>query len=355
MNIRKDVLMKHWMKYFLFAWFGAALLLAGGCCGGSSDPEAACIREAETNPVDYSDRANWVLLPDRTPEKLEPVDIFYIYPTVYVSRTHPVMHWDSPKMAAKTRNIALQQTGPFSTLGNVYAPFVRQGELHRALADLAERPGRNESMRFGFRDTEEAFRYYLEHWNGGRPFILVGHSQGAYDLLELLKREFREPALQKKLIAAYLIGCPVTDADLAEAPHLKTAEGPLDFGVIVSWNTEAPEAAPSLFTGRPGTRCINPLNWRTDAVEAPASANIGAVFFDGENRVTGEIPGFCSAKVEPVTGALVAVPQFPGQYDSPILGAGIYHMNDIYFFYRNIEVNARDRAANYFNSNERAE
>ena len=86
--------MKHWMKYFLFAWFGAALLLAGGCCGGSSDPEAACIREAETNPVDYSDRANWVLLPDRTPEKLEPVDIFYIYTTVYVSRTHPVMHWD---------------------------------------------------------------------------------------------------------------------------------------------------------------------------------------------------------------------------------------------------------------------
>lgn len=132
--------MKHWMKYFLFAWFGAALLLlVGGCCGGPSDPEAACIREAETNPVDYSDRANWVLLPDRTPEKLEPVDIFYIYPTVYVSRTHPVMHWDSPKMAAKTRNIALQQTGPFSTLGNVYAPFVRQGELHRALADLAER------------------------------------------------------------------------------------------------------------------------------------------------------------------------------------------------------------------------
>lgn len=187
------------------------------------------------------------------------------------------------------------------------------------------------------------------------PVYSGRHSQGAYDLLELLKREFREPALQKKLIAAYLIGCPVTDADLAEAPHLKTAEGPLDFGVIVSWNTEAPEAAPSLFTGRPGTRCINPLNWRTDAVEAPASANIGAVFFDGENRVTGEIPGFCSAKVEPVTGALVAVPQFPGQYDSPILGAGIYHMNDIYFFYRNIEVNARDRAANYFNSNERAE
>ena len=52
MNIRKDALMKHWMKYFLFAWFGAALLLVGGCCGGSSDPEAACIREAETNPVD---------------------------------------------------------------------------------------------------------------------------------------------------------------------------------------------------------------------------------------------------------------------------------------------------------------
>lgn len=304
--------MKHWMKYFLFAWFGAALLLVGGLLrrlfrpGGGLHPRGGDESGRLFRPGQLGFAA------DRTPEKLEPVDIFYIYPTVYVSRTHPVMHWDSPKMAAKTRNIALQQTGPFSTLGNVYAPFVRQGELHRALADLAERPGPQRSMRFGFRDTEEAFRYYLEHWNGGRRLFLVGHSQGAYDLLELLKREFREPALQKKLIAAYLIGCPVTDADLAEAPHLKTAEGPLDFGVIVSWNTEAPEAAPSLFTGRPGTRCINPLNWRTDAVEAPASANIGAVFFDGENRVTGEIPGFCSAKVEPVTGALVAVPRFRG-------------------------------------------
>ena len=57
MNIRKDALMKHWMKYFLFAWFGAALLLVGGCCGGSSDPEAACIREAETNPFHHSARS----------------------------------------------------------------------------------------------------------------------------------------------------------------------------------------------------------------------------------------------------------------------------------------------------------
>ena len=56
------------------------------------------------------------------------------------------------------------------------------------------------------------------------------------------------------------------------------------------------------------------------------------------------------AEIRPETGALVVTPEFPGQYDSSLLGAGIFHMNDIYFFYRNLEINARDRVASYFNA-----
>lgn len=344
--------MKAFLRGIFFAAPAVFLLAAASGCVRPCDSVQACLQAQENRSVDYAEKSNWVMLPDVPADELKPVDVFYVYPTVFVSRKHAVMHWDSERMRTKTLNIAKQQTGMFSQLGNIYAPFVRQSELNLALADLAERPGTNTSMETGFRDTADAFRYYMKHYNGGRPFILVGHSQGAFDLLELLKREFRDPGLREKLIAAYLIGCPVTEADLAGNPHLKAAEGPLDLGVIVTWNTEAPEAAPSLFTGRPGTRCINPLNWRTDAVPAPAAANAGAVFFDGEDRVTGEIPAFCGAVVRPGTGALVVTPEFPGQYDSPMLGAGIYHMNDIYFFYRNLEVNARDRAANYFNTRE---
>ncbi len=339
--------MKHWMRHLLFLFVGIVLFCGSGCCVGTSKQELSCLREEESRSVDYSDAANWVLLPMQPSQELKPVDIFYIYPTIFSSETEPVMHWDDAMLAAKARNIALQQTGPFETLGNVYAPYVRQGELNRALKGLEVHPIRTDAMQCGFRDTQEAFHYYLEHWNGGRPFILVGHSQGAFSLLNLLKREFNKPELERKLIAAYLFGCSVTDADFTEAPHLKVAEGAHDLGVIIAWNTEATEAVPSPFTNRPGTRCINPLNWRTDDSEAPASLNRGAVFFDGNSRIIKEVPGFCSAKINTSTGALVVVTQIPGQYDNAVFGKGIYHGNDINFFFRNVEINARERAEIY--------
>ena len=44
--------MKHWMKYFLFAWFGAALLLVGGCCGaGKAHIEQMIARCSGLKPV----------------------------------------------------------------------------------------------------------------------------------------------------------------------------------------------------------------------------------------------------------------------------------------------------------------
>ncbi|MDR0933284.1 MAG: DUF3089 domain-containing protein [Victivallales bacterium] len=304
--------------------------------------------------IDYSDKSNWVLLPEISADELKAVDIFYIYPTVFVSKDDALMRWDAAEMQTKTRNIARQQTAMFTTLGNIYAPFVRQAELNRALTDLSDPQSKYPSMETGVQDTINAFAHYLRYYNKGRPFILVGHSQGALDLFELLKRHFSDPALQNKLIVAYLIGCPVTTKDLTENPHLKVAAGELDLGVIVTWNTEAEVAVRSPFTGRPGSYCINPLNWRTDAVPASASANLGAVFFDGENHVTSEIPSFCGAQIRPETGALIVTPACSGKYDSTLLGAGIYHMNDIYFFYRNLEANARDRAANYLNNSLRA-
>lgn len=53
---------------------------------------------------------------------------------------------------------------------------------------------------------------------------------------------------------------------------------------------------------------INPLNWRTDDVKADAGMNKGAVFFDGKNRIISEDKNFCSAVVNPETGALIVVP-----------------------------------------------
>ena len=340
--------MTFWLKRSLFTLFAIALLLAGGCCQRVATPEASLLREEASRSVDYADPANWVVLPAQSPETLKGVDIFYVYPTIFVSEEQPFMSWESSPLADKARLITRQQTAPFRSVGNIYAPFVRQGELTRVLKGLEVYPIATDNMQLGFRDVQDAFHYYLKHFNGGRPFILAGHSQGAFALLNLLKREFDNPALEKKLIAAYLFGCPISDADLVEAPHLKLATGERDLGVIVVWNTEAEDAGPSLFTNRPGTRCINPLSWRTDASDAPASMNRGAVFFDDAGNVAREVPNFCNARINPKTGALVVTPSIPGTYDIPLLGKGVYHIYDIYFFFRNIESNAHTRASTYF-------
>lgn len=339
--------MTFWFKRSFFALFAIALIVAGGCYQRPSTSEATILQAEASRSVDYADPANWVALPAQSPETLKAVDIFYVYPTIFVDETQPFMRWDTPPLADKARLIARQQTAPFRSVGNIYAPFVRQGELTRVLKGLRVYPIATDAMQLGFRDVQDAFHYYLKHFNGGRPFILVGHSQGAFALLNLMKREFGNPALEKKLIAAYLFGCPISDADLNEAPHLKLATGERDLGVIVVWNTEAEDAAPSLFTNRPGTRCINPLSWRTDDAEAPASMNLGAVFFDDDGNVAREVPHFCNARINPKTGALVVKPKIPGTYDIPLLGKGVYHIYDIYFFFRNIESNAHTRTSTY--------
>lgn len=90
-------------------------------------------------------------------------------------------------------------------------------------------------------DVFAAFKYYLKHYNHGRPYILVGHSQGS-DVLRYLLSDYMKthPRVYSRMVAAYIVGQSITPRYLADNPHLKFARGAGDTGVIVSWNTEAP-------------------------------------------------------------------------------------------------------------------
>ena len=81
-------------------------------------------------------------------------------------------------------------------------------------------------------DVREAFRYYLEHFNGGRPFVLAGHSQGARCVLELLKEEMND-SLYGRLVAAYVVGYRITDGELEGARYVVPAADSLDTGVVI--------------------------------------------------------------------------------------------------------------------------
>jgi hypothetical protein len=52
----------------------------------------------------------------------------------------------------------------------------------------------------------EAWNYYLEHDNQGRGVVLIGHSQGAGILTQLIKSEIDGKLLQSRIVSALLLG-----------------------------------------------------------------------------------------------------------------------------------------------------
>lgn len=337
--LKKEVKMKFRLQLFRFALPVMALWCAAGC---SVLPETAAEVRAVQAAVepDYSKPESWAVPLPENPSSL-PADVFYVYPTVFVDAAHPVMDIAVPELRRRGELIAGEHTMMFRGKFNIFAPHYRQAELNRALRGLSASPQDLSSMELGLEDIRRAFRHYLEHRNNGRPFLLMGHSQGAMAVLDLLKNELPpdSPAL-KRMVAAYVIGWPVTKEDLAEHPQLKMARGELDTGVVVSWNTEAPGAERSIFCGGVA---INPLNWRTDDRPAPKEANLGAVFFRPDGEIALERPGFCGGALDLERGTLVVDLESPQKYEAEFFPRGVLHMGDILFFYRNIAENVEKR------------
>ena len=295
--------------------------------------------------TDFAMAENWVI---REEKSTGTWDIFYIYPTLNASKETPLLDWSDPATKKKVRPFAEAQTrGIFQSDARIFAPYVRQLEYGRCLDALKGGiQAEQTEMKHGIQDTLDAFDWYIKNENGGRPFILLGHSQGAMDLYALLKKR-KDLSPEKGFAAAYLIGLPrITEemfardfADRAIVPAKKAD----DVGVVVAWNTQSPDAKNPLFTG-PGTLCINPLNWRTDSKPAGPEENPGAVFYDYRTGKTERKTHFCGAAVDPEKGALIVDLPVRSKYDAKgFMGAGVFHMNDVWFFAESLRANAKLR------------
>ena len=149
------------------------------------------------------------------------------------------------------------------------------------------------------------------------------------------------------MVAAYIIGYSVTEEYLAENPHLKFAESPDDTGVIISYNTQAPDVTynPVLYAGHGVV--INPITWTTDETEASASQSLGSFMPDSEG-VFMQVPHYADACVDNSKGGLVC-----SSVDEdallPFTGGlrGVYHGFDIPFYYYNLRENATNRVAKF--------
>ena len=304
------------------------------------------------NSIDYEKLENWVSLPAVT----KSVDVFYVYPTIYHGENPLNMDISDPELRAFANGLLTAQAGVYSPHANLFAPFYRQQSTATQSME-ANNGGRDgfadPIFRVGYLDVESAFDYYLEHLNNGRPFILAGHSQGTMVVIELLRNRFNNPHVQKQLIAAYAIGYSVTKADLDNYPWMHLAQGETDTGVIITYNSQGPNAGPSpvLLTG---ALAINPLNWKTDATPAYRDSNIKAVFFnDAKGEVIEEISNFAGAYIDIETGALIVTDMQPVQSDEIDLqnlgrwSDEVYHQYDYAFFYENLKGNVGKRINAY--------
>ncbi|WAI02282.1 DUF3089 domain-containing protein [Methanogenium organophilum] len=342
-------------------WFtalvGICVILACGCVNEDTSPtpdngameptpEETNAEETETadsgtaesaqNP-DYADEYYWVSLPSID----KAVDVFYVYPTVSANITGQ-MDITSADERSLAEGIYQAQASVYEPNANVFAPYYRQMTTN---VDMSAGGLATDTPEFkqGAIDVQNAFEYYIENLNEGRPFIIAGHSQGTMALIELIKNRFGDDEeLRSRMVAAYLIGYTVTDSDL-EAANLTAAERADDVGVVVTYNTQSPTSAggPMLMAG---AHCINPLNWKTDDTYAPASENLGARFYnDSTGEFLREVDNYCDAQINLTSGALMTTIPEGEELDIGPYTEGVYHRYDYAFWYRNLEQNVGDR------------
>lgn len=306
--------------------------------------------------TDYTQAEHWLNLPASIDKE---VDIFYLYPTAWqkVDSTESIFcKIDNPLMLKYSKLAFERQATAFETVGNIYAPYYRQDDalytLSLPLEEQAKVVGSIPKT-----DVFAAFDYYIKHYNNGRPFILVGHSQGSHVMVFLLAEYMKEnPQVYSKMIAAYVVGYSITGEYLANNPHLKFANGPDDTGVIISFNTEAPEVVKGTNgVVLPGAIAINPINWTRDETLAPASENLGSITLNKDGSVAEGIPtpvmNYADAKVDKDKGVVICSTAdvdklAPG---NALFARGIFHSFDYAFYYYNIRENAARRTNKFLN------
>lgn len=321
-----------------------ALLICGllGSCGS-----------ARYDAIDYAQTNYWLSLPSTIDKG---VDVFYFYPTAW-QKANP----SDPDICAINNASMLHGAGlafnrqatAFQPTANIFAPYYRQ-------VDMSPPPEVREALVNGTPTSDgiAAFDYYLKHYNNGRPYILAGHSQGSNVLVNLLSRYMKDhPVEYQRMIAAYAIGYSVTSDYLAQNPHLKFAEGASDTGVIISYNTEAPDTVPGTNpVVLSGALAINPITWTRSETLAPASQNLGSILLKPDGTVILDDSGnfvramnYADARVDTAKGVLVCSTVDENRFapGNAYFGRGVYHSFDYPFYYYNLRQNAADRVASF--------
>jgi hypothetical protein len=241
-------------------------------------------------PVDYSKASSWLCLPGNPdvcsaplptvalnpngygpvsrsmPASNPPLDCFYLYPTV--SRDNGL---NSDLNMSEEIGVAAAQAARFSSVCKVYAPKYRQMTVASIVAFTAGQDV-TAAAALAYGDVLAAWRNFIATRSAGRPFVLIGHSQGTLHLIQLIAREIEtNPALARRMKLAILPGFNVLvpQGKLVGGDFKKTplCSRPRETGCVVAWtsyreNNVPPAGAIFGIASKPGmtVACVNPAH-----------------------------------------------------------------------------------------------
>jgi hypothetical protein len=311
------------------------------------------LEASHTTAPDYSLEQNWAALPTRMDsadlvpitgwedeQATSPADVFFLHPTTYTGRSKSCQ-WnagiDDRDINDRTDRTTIRyQASIFNGAGRVYAPRYRQAHLD-CFYTHDDKLSAARALDVAYRDVRDAFHYYLENYNEGRPFIIAAHSQGSFHAARLIREEIENTPLQDQFIVAYLPGMPVSATYFK---NIKPCTTPTETNCFCSWRTFRSGYRPDKYHFPEDDIVVtNPITWRADSLQVDKSLQIGAVLRNFHEVV----PQLVGAEVYKDL-LWVNKPRFPGSF---LLVTKNYHIADYNFFYADIRKNAQDRVAAY--------
>ena len=188
-------------------------------------------------------------------------DCFYVYPTVSDQTTTLANRQIDPE----ERSIALYQAARYSQYCRVFAPMYRQVTVPALESGDAESPAQ---LKIPFEDVRTAFATYLKQDNHGRPFVLIGHSQGSFVLEQLIAKDVDpKPAVRSRMLSAILMGGNVlvkTGPGISGTfKHIPPCRSDTQLSCVIAFSTFDQTPPPDSLFGRTASKsqrvlCTNP-------------------------------------------------------------------------------------------------
>ena len=196
-----------------------------------------------------------------------PLDCFYVYPTV---SNDPGLNSDM--VAGREEQLMAEtQFARFASVCRTFAPIYRQMTLG-SVAAYSAGLDITEAAQLAYGDVAAAWRNYLATRNHGRPFVLIGHSQGSLMLQQLIAREIEtNPAVAARMRLAIIPGFNVLvpQGRLVGGTFKSTplCSHPGQTGCVLAWSSfrernVPPDHAMFGVSDRPGMTvgCVNPAS-----------------------------------------------------------------------------------------------